>query len=210
MPKKNTDELEARHMEGGAAVVHRDKKVSRGLAALVAVPGFLTIVLAAYLAFANATASKPVPADALPFVVGAIATLGVALVVMGVMFGVVRTVVTQHEVNVKFGLWGPRISLASIRSVKVVDYDWTKFGGWGIRRAMDGTWAYVPGGKRVLEIRFVEDAKERCVLVGCENPDETARQIERAREPVRVAVDSGAAEEEAPAHAAEAEKKQAV
>lgn len=35
----------------------------------------------------------------------------------------------------------------------VVDYDWTEFGDWGIRLGRDGTWAYVPSGERVLELR---------------------------------------------------------
>jgi hypothetical protein len=111
---------------------------------------------------------------------------------------VVRTIVTEHSVNVKFGLWGPEIPLSAIRSAKVVDYDWMKFGGWGIRRAMDGTWAYVPGGKRVLELCFTEGNKERRILVGCENPDETARKIEQGRQPVRVAAQAPAEAENEP------------
>lgn len=213
-----SDDFEARNMRDGAPVVHSDKRVSRGLTAIVSGSGLLTMALALFIAFANATSHKPVPVGALPLVVGAIGMLGMGLVVLGVVMGVVRTVVSEREVNVKFGLWGPRIPLENIRSASVVDYDWTAFGGWGIRRSVDGTWAYVPGGKRVLEIRYVEDGKERRVLVGADNPEETARQIDRARRPhVRVAdfakpaqlVEQTSIDEEAEADAGDEREKRA-
>lgn len=188
------DEFEARNMRDGTTIVHRDKKVSRGMAALLAVPGLLNWAIAIFIAIVNGSSQKPVPPEMLPVVIGALVASGFMFMGLGLMFGVVRTIVTEQEVNVKFGLWGPRIPLAAIRSAAVVDYHWTEFGGWGIRRGRDGTWAYVPGGKRVLELRYTAGGKEKRVLVGCENPDETARKIEQARQPVRVATDAPARE----------------
>lgn len=194
------DEFEARHMLDDAPVVHRDKRVSRLLALALAIPGLATMALGVFLGFANATASKPVPAAALPFVVAAILGLGLALMTLGVIFAVVRTVVTAREVHVKYGLWGPRIPLSALRSATVVKYDWLEFGGWGIRRSAKGTWAYVPTGDRAVELVFEEGGVEKRVLVGVDDPTETVRQIGRARDAIspgrlRVAEDDAVAEE---------------
>jgi hypothetical protein len=176
------DELEAREMHDGSPVVARDKNVSRLMTALIGVPGLLTMVLGVFVGLGNATASKPVPADVLPLVVTGVVSLGLALCVMAVAFSVLRTVVTERAVHVRYGLWGPTIPLESIRSCKVVDYDWTQFGGWGIRRGRGGTWAYVPASSGpVMEITYVDGGTEKRVLVGAGDAAGTARQIEEAR-----------------------------
>lgn len=199
----STDEFEAKNMQGDEPVLHRDKKVSRGMAGLLSVGGLLVILLAAYVAIANGTASRPVPPAALPFVVAAVTLLGLLLIATGVIFAVVRTVVTAREVHVKYGLWGPRIPLDAIQSCKVIEYDWTEFGGWGLRRGKDGTWAYVPGGPRVVELRYVERGVAKRVLFAGDDVDGTARAINRARLPepearkLRIEETSGTAVEEA-------------
>lgn len=175
------DDFEARHMEDGAPVLHRDKRVSRGLALALVIPGLLTIVLAAYVGLANATASKPVPPAALPLVVGGVVALGLFLVLLGVVFSVVRTLVTTRAVHVKFGLWGPDIPLAALESAEVVAYDWLRFGGWGIKRDAQGTWAYVPSGDRAVELVYREEGAVRRVLVGVEDPAELVRRIAAAK-----------------------------
>jgi hypothetical protein len=181
MAEGHGDAFEATAMHDGAPIVHRDKRVSRGMALLLAVPGLFTIALSVFLAIANGTSDKPIPAGALPFVVAGLAGLGVAFFVLGIVFGVLRTVVTERAVHVKYGLWGPDIPLESIESCDVVEYDWTEFGGWGIRLGADGTWAYVPTSGRVLELRYRRDGKTKRVLVGVHDADETARQIRVAR-----------------------------
>lgn len=200
------DEFEARHMLDDAPVVHRDKRVSRLLALALAIPGLFTVLLGVFIGFANATASKPVPAVALPFVVAAVMALGVALMTLGVIFAVVRTVVTTREVHVKFGLWGPRIPLSALKSTRVVKYEWMKFGGWGIRRGADGTWAYVPSGDRAVELVFEEGGVEKRVLVGVEDPTETVRQIGRAKDALSTGRLRVEAEDSTPADAEEAEE----
>lgn len=175
------DEFEAKNMHDGSPIVHRDKKVSRGMTAALCIPALFVIALSVYIAVANGTASKPVPEAVLPLVCAGVAALGVFLGVIGLMFAVVRTIVTEEAVHVKYGLWGPDISLDAIKSCNVVEYDWTQFGGWGIRRGRDGTWAYVPASGPVVELRYVEEGKDKRVLVGAEDATETVRQIERAR-----------------------------
>jgi hypothetical protein len=169
-------------MYDGARVVRRDKVVSRLMAGMVAAPSLLVIGLAIFIAFANATAPKPIPAAALPLVVAGLLALGVGLALLGIAFGVLRTVVTERAVHVRYGLWGPTIPIASIRACGVVDYQWTKFGGWGIRRASDGTWAYVTASRgKVLQLTYADGARERRVLVSVTDAEETARQIEKLR-----------------------------
>jgi hypothetical protein len=176
------DGFEAREMHDGAPVVHRDKKVSRAMAALLAVPGLLAMLVAAFVGIANATSHEPLPAEALPVVALMLAALGVLFVGMGVVFGVLRTIVTERAVHVRYGLWGPTIPLEAIRSCDAVDYDWTEFGGWGLRRGRGGAWAYMPVGKRAVEIRYREGDEEKRVLVGAGDPEATARAIRAALE----------------------------
>lgn len=190
-----------------ARVLHRDKHVSKFMPIVLGGVGLFEICLAVFIAFANASSDKPVPAEALPFVVGGVALMGVMMALLGLMFAVVRTLVTEREVQVKYGLWGPRIPLDAIAACSVVDYKWTEFGGWGIRLGRGGSWAYVPAGaKRVVELRYREDATDKRVLVGVTDPDEMARQINRARsriggariaESEQEAIDEALAEEEA-------------
>ncbi len=171
-----------------AKVLYRDKRVSRGMAALVMVPGLLPLLLAPIIALTNDTASKPLPSAALPFMVAALVALGISFFVLGIMFSVLRTLVTEREVHVKYGLWGPRIQHENIRSCEVVDYHWTEFGGFGLRYR-NGVWAYVPAGvTKVIDLRYVENGKEKRILVGVNDAEETARQIRRAKESRRMRI----------------------
>lgn len=186
-------------MTADAKVQHRDKRVSRGMALLLGVWAPFCWALAGFIAYANATASKPVPAVALPFVVAGIAAMGLMFLVMALSFAVLRSVVTEKHLNVKYGLWGPEILLSSITACRVVEYDWTKFGGWGIRRGAGGAWAYVPGPGDVVEIEYDADGETKTVQIGAEDPRKLALEINRAREGatrLRIESDDAAAEEE--------------
>lgn len=165
-------------MHDGSPVVHRDKKVSRGMAMLLAVPGVFTIALGIFVGFVNSSSQKPLPGAALPIVIGALVALGLGFVLLGLMFGVLRTVITEKAVHVKYGLWGPTIPLASIRACRVVEYDWTEYGGWGLRRGKKG-WAYVPANGPCVEIEYREDGADKHVLIGGENAAATVSEINR-------------------------------
>lgn len=215
MADERGDAFEADAMQDGARVIYRDKRVSRSMAAILAVPGVFTMLLGVFIAMTNATASKPVPAAALPFVVAAVIALGAMLPVLGVMFGVLRTVLTERALHVKYGLWGPTIPLDAVRSCTVRPYEFAEFGGWGIRRSLRGTWAYVPTEvSDVLEIAYEEGGKEKRVVLGASDPRELARRIDEARgaagTKLRVAADATAgaeAEAEAEAEAAEESRR---
>ena len=200
-----SDEFEQRFMRDGTKILHRDKHVSRGMAAILAVPGFFTIGLSIFIGFVNSTSQKPLPAVALPFVMAAMVVFGLAFLTMAVTFAVLRVVVTERDVHVKYGLWGPTVSLASVTSVRVVDYPWTKYGGWGIRRGVDGSWAYVAHSGPVVELCYREGAETKKLLVGAEDATALARAIQEARvraPGARIAVDDDGAVSEAEAAAA--------
>ena len=183
MTKRGSGDAFARqYMEDGDAVRHRDKRVSRGLAALLMVPALFIMGLSAFIATTNASAPKPVPAVALPFVVAALVALGLLFVLLSLTFAVLRTVLTSRELVVKYGLWGPRIPLAAIRSCKVVRYEWTKFGGFGIRHGLGGKWAYVPGPGPVVEIAYDDGGKDKVVQIGAKDAALLAQRVNDARQ----------------------------
>lgn len=190
------DAVEATEMHDGSPVVHRDKLVSRLMTGLVVVPALIPLFLAFALPVLNRSSERPLPAAALPFVIGVLALLSVALVVTGIAFAVLRTVVTERALHVRYGLWGPTIQLPSIRSVRIVRYQATKYGGWGMRRGIDGSWAYVgPAAGDVVEITYDdEEGTSRKVVVGPADPVALVAAVQRARSGAAARIASGASE----------------
>ena len=216
--RRRNDAFESRYMSGDDNVRHRDKRVSRGMAAILGFAGLFVVALTVAIGVANATAARPLPAVALPFVLAAMAGLAGMFGLLAITFAVLRTVVTDREVIIKYGLWGPSIPLDAITSCKVVRYEWTRFGGWGIRRGRGGVWAYVPGPGDVVEIAYTEKGKEKRILVGVATADLVAAEIQHARQALRAGLridptddeELGAIEAEREAMAAEeAEAKEA-
>lgn len=204
------DAFEEAEMHDGSPIVHRDKLVSRGMTGIMLGGGSLPLLVGILVALTNSTASRPVPPGAVPLVVALTAALSVALWITGIVFGVVRTVVTKQAVHVKYGLWGPTIPLDAIESARVVEYDWTEFGGWGLRIGKDGARAYVPQNGPCVELVYREGGKTKRLLVGAAEASRTVRAIEEARGRVRIADDgSSRAEDEAALEAAEAEAEEA-
>jgi len=204
-----SDAFESRYMSGEETVRHRDKRVSRGMALLLALPAVFTLWFTVYLGLNNATASRPVPEAALPFVLAGLVAFAGMFALLSLSFAVLRTVVTDREVIVKYGLWGPRIPLEAITECKVVPYEFHKFGGWGIRRGIGGTWAYVPGSGDVVEIAYTVEGKTKRVQVGAENAQLVASEIQHAREATARSLRIEATDAEEPT-AQEAEREAAA
>ena len=126
------------------------------------------------------------------------------------LFSHVRTTVTEQLVHIQLGLFGPKIPIEAITKVEVEKYDWKKYGGWGIKRSRDGTWAYsVPGGKgEALRVEYRDDkGKERKVVVSADNAAELVEAINRQRASSGVRIDESVSQEamaEADAFAEEA------
>lgn len=102
---------------------------------------------------------------------------------MWMLFAVLRVTVTESVVNVQYGVFGPTIPVGKIESAQAVEYDWKKFGGWGIRRSLDGEWMYsMPGDKgRAVRIAWTNDKGKRVVTnIGMQDPEPTAKAIQKA------------------------------
>jgi hypothetical protein len=156
---------------------------------------------------------------------GAAALIGpafamIVLPIAWLLFSVLRISVTRDELYVQYGLFGPKIAVRDIERAAAIDYDWKKYGGWGIRYGRDGSVAYnMMGDKgRAVEIVYKKGDKTKRVLVASPDPTRLAAAINQARalasggaEKARIAVPAAQdeitreAEAEAEAIAAEAE-----
>jgi hypothetical protein len=170
-----SDAYAKQYMEGSGKVLLLDKARSRvllgvlGLAAILNGGGAVATLLGA------------LPKSS-PGVAALLAVMTAFFALLAVTMTVVRTVVSEREVHVQLGLWGPRVPIERVLGCRVTPYDWTKFGGFGIRRSFDGTWAYVMGRGEVVELRFTDDAgAERTVLFSAADPHAVAAAVARSR-----------------------------
>jgi len=170
------DDYEARYM-AGEGVIYRDKiKAPKTFFALLGLPIFIQTVVFAAVAMQD----KPVPPAIwlIPVLTAAF------LALMALLFAVLRITVTQKEVQIQYGLFGPKIPVAQIQSAEAVKYDWKDYGGFGIRRGRDGSWAYNMMGDagRAVRIAWTDGSGNKVVtLVASPDPDALARAIQQAR-----------------------------
>lgn len=163
----SSDEYVSKYMEGGSALAIAKKRVPSWWFLLFAMPALSGLGLFA-AGFAGGTLAS--------ILGGALAGLFLVAfaAMMALLFSHLRTVVTERVVHVQLGLFGPKIPIESITSVRAAKYDWKRYGGWGIRYGRDGSICYsVPGGsgdcveiewtnekgKKVHHVVTVEDAK---------------------------------------------------
>src|SRR5690606_24744972 len=100
------------------------------------------------------------------------------------LFAVLRVTVSEGQVNVQYGLFGPKIPIAAIEAAEIVEFDWKRVGGWGIRRSFAGEWIYnMPGdGGRLVRIVWRDlRGRRRVTQVGSPRADELLRQIQGAQ-----------------------------
>jgi hypothetical protein len=170
------DTYEENFMAGGGRPIHREKMIWKyHWILLVFVPVFL---ITSIMFFAGLGSHPPPPAVGLiPLAFSALFTL------LWITFAVLRVHVSDSEIHIQYGMFGPRINLHSLESVQVVEYQLSKFGGWGIRRAWDGTWAYSLMGEsdRVVELTWREGGKTKKCVVSSPDPQDLVRQIKYAQ-----------------------------
>lgn len=169
-PVARVDAYELEYMKGEGLVLYRDKQRapwpmmaalgSAGLAMLI------PVLLGQPGAWISALIGLPI------------------LFVLVMLFAVLRVTVSQGKVVVQYGLFGPTIPIEAIEAVAPIEYKWTTFGGWGIRRGPGGSWLYnMPGDEgRAVRIEW-RDAKgrRRVTLVGSKHHVELVKTIEKAR-----------------------------
>jgi hypothetical protein len=171
------DEYERRYMSGDGDVVHRAKmKAPWWFFLFFLIPIAIEIGVFGTLALTVPNFNKAmlmVPALLVPI-----------LGFMALLFSVLRVTVSRKMVHVQYGLFGPKIPIEAIQSADVVAYDWKTYGGWGIRRGRDGSWAYNMVGDSGRAVKVVwKDPKGKTIthLLVASDPDALAAGIARAR-----------------------------
>jgi hypothetical protein len=187
------DEYEKRYM-GGDAIVYQAKAKAPALFHFIVLAP--TLFSALVLGFASMAPNAPawLPVMILP---AAIVTFP-----MWLLFSVLRATVTRSHVHIQYGLFGPKIPLEKIEACEAVSYDWKRYGGFGIRRGRDGSWAYNMMGDqgRAVKLRWKDESgKEVTTLVSASDPDAFVRSVAKAKAGTRaskpkVRVDAPSAE----------------
>lgn len=160
-----------RVMETHGRVLHRDKQVARNLALIMLLCtlcfGALSV---AYALGWNAHASLPLrlvtwlTTPLFPFVL--------------LTRTVVRTVVTDEELLVQCGLWGPRIPLASLTRCEVVSLAQLK-AELASRKRFE---LYAPGSfDDAVVVEWVDGGKARAALVGASSPTTLVAAVREAQ-----------------------------
>src|SRR5262249_32457496 len=100
------------------------------------------------------------------------------------LFSVLRATVTTSHVHIQYGLLGPKIPLENIQSCEAVSYDWMQYGGFGVRKGLDGTWAYNMMGDqgRAVKLCWTNDrGKVVNTLVSASDPDAFVAAVAEAK-----------------------------
>ena len=175
------DEYEAKYMGAAGEIIHREKAIAPLSWQLV----FGSIVGVELIAMIAMLLSGAGPMALAIFLPGAL-----VFFMLWMLFAVLRVTVSTDAFHVQFGVFGPRIPIASITTVESIQYDWKEYGGWGLKRSFkDGTAMYNMWGDdgRAVKVTYVNEKGKTCrVAVGSANADTLAIALQRARAGVRV------------------------
>ena len=109
------------------------------------------------------------------------AAVGLGIVVMVfviVSFTMLSIAVAFEGIEFRYGLFAKRLRFDQIKSVAVKEYEWLRYGGWGLR--------FSTGGRRAWNMPFVgtgvvitadEGGREREYYITSRNPEELARVL---------------------------------
>ncbi len=101
-----------------------------------------------------------------------------ALLFALVNFTNLSVAVTDTNLHFAFGVFNKRVALSSISRAEAKDYSWVTYGGWGIRWALKGRWAWsVPGAKRGVLVNVTQKGRERSYFISSRTPDDLAKAI---------------------------------
>jgi hypothetical protein len=165
---RSADAYERKYMAGDGLVLHRAKARA---------PGWMQAVLLLPILALIPTMLAPGG-----LIVGALTAPLVLL--LWVLFSVLRVTVSEGQVSIQYGLFGPKIPTAAIESAEATSYEWTKFGGWGIKRSLRGEWIYNMPGDQGRAVRIVwhdRKGRRRVTWVGSREHLALAEAIARAR-----------------------------
>jgi hypothetical protein len=172
---RTADAYEKTYMAGEGTVIYRAKaRAHWSLSAIILGSGAAAIIpaiLAAQGGLLIAAITAPL------------------MLIIWMLFLVLRVTVSEGMVNVQYGLFGPKIPVGAIKSAEYLDYDWKKFGGWGIRRSLDGEWMYnMPGdGGKAVRIVWTNKGKEKVTWIGTKDAKKVAAAIATATAKLQLA-----------------------
>jgi hypothetical protein len=103
-------------------------------------------------------------------------------IIVWALFSVLRFTVSEGEVNIQYGLFGPTIPIRAIIRAEAVDYHAMQFGGWGIRGIGGDKMYNMPGDRgRALKITWRDaGGSERRTWVGTPDPESAIAAISKA------------------------------
>lgn len=169
-PRSNPqDDYERKFMPGKGMMLHRAKaKMPRVFTALM---GLGAVGMAA-TALAGGGA-----------IIGGLLGAG-AMLLTWTSLSVLRVAVSEGTVHVQYGIFGPEIPVAAIEHVERFQYNWMRYGGYGIRRGWNGEWMYnVPGdgGNAVRIVWRDSKGRRKTTCIGTRDADTVYRAIVKAR-----------------------------
>jgi hypothetical protein len=119
---------------------------------------------------------------------GSVAALAAMLPVMlflTTMLSVLRVTVTREHVNIQYGPIGPTIPIDAIEHCEAEDYQFWKYGGYGIRYSVvDGSWCYNMLGDKGKAVRIhyrTESGRLKKLVVASRHHHVLADAINRQR-----------------------------
>ena len=177
MGQVTPDTFEKTYMTDGEVLFRHRAVAPAKMFALLLLPGVVCLLL---LLLAGMGGGRPPPMGVTVLLIVA----PLLSVLVALISAVLRVAVTREHVHVQYGLWGPTIPMRAIARCEAVTYDWRKFGGWGARRARDGTRAFNMMGDqgRAVAITYRDErGAEQKVLISASQPAELVEAIERAR-----------------------------
>jgi hypothetical protein len=170
--RDEADEYERKYMGEGGIAYQSKAKAPGTFHAIFSLPVLLSAVILTITAALSPGAPPWLPALSL---------LQVAVMLpIWLLFAVLRATVTSTHVHIQYGVFGPKIPLENVIRCESATYDWKKYGGWGIRRGTDGSWAYNMMGDQGRAVRIVwrdDRGKETTTLVSARDPDAFVRAV---------------------------------
>lgn len=168
------DRYEEAFMQGSGAVLYRDKTV---------LPRWAQGLMSALTVLPLAVTGAVVAGGAEPGVLLAGLAGSTVAGMAGVLFAVLRVTVSERELHIQYGPFGPRIPIDEVASVEVVEYSLLKYGGFGIRLGIDGSMIYnmLGDGRRAVRLKLTKGRPARTILVASREPEALASAIEEAK-----------------------------
>lgn len=178
MTDSRADEFESKHMPTSGRLLRREKQVQRY--------HWVFLVLAAVFAIGTGMAlASPMP------LAPALATLlpTIVMLFLWVTLSVLRVHLTEQELLVRLGPFGPRIPLDQIETCRTVRRAPGVYRGGGVKLGADGMWTYTYMMSRdheeLVDIVFRDGEKRKRLVMTSEDPAALVRDIEEARASVR-------------------------